>query len=308
MGDVRYTNAMNGGGVRHSAPVITQRPARRRSHANSGLPADELKRVMESLGLAAPAPATHFEEQGGVRHARDVKPSVRPLDGEDRDSFLARCVDAHVAAGETEAAATTTCSLLWEQHQQAKATPATTDGVIGFEDPIVDMVLREHTPAILELFERLEETENKLKAATEALELAQARLDDVELAADTTDIELASAGLPRVAGAFDPKKSYRALDIVAHNGSAFIATRDKPGGCPGKHWLAMAQRGERGPAGERGPRGRTGDAALSPPVIKAWRLDREHYLAIPEMSDGCEGPPLELRPLFEQFFNETSGA
>jgi hypothetical protein len=33
-------------------------------------------------------------------------------------------------------------------------------------------------------------------------------------------------------------------------------------------------------------------------VIQKWRLDRDNYIAVPVMSDGREGPPLELRPLF----------
>jgi retron-type reverse transcriptase len=36
----------------------------------------------------------------------------------------------------------------------------------------------------------------------------------------------------------------------------------------------------------------------------AWRRDWERYQATPLMSDGSEGPPLELRPLFEQFHAE----
>jgi hypothetical protein len=42
-----------------------------------------------------------------------------------------------------------------------------------------------------------------------------------------------------------------------------------------------------------------------PIVIQKWRLDRDSYIAVPVMSDGREGPPLELRSLFEQFHNEA---
>jgi hypothetical protein len=34
-------------------------------------------------------------------------------------------------------------------------------------------------------------------------------------------------------------------------------------------------------------------------------IDRKNYRAIPTMSDGKGGPPLDLRPLFEQFVVET---
>ena len=40
-------------------------------------------------------------------------------------------------------------------------------------------------------------------------------------------------------------------------------------------------------------------------VIQKWRLDRDNYIAVPVMSDGREGPPLELRSLFEQFHTEA---
>ena len=40
-------------------------------------------------------------------------------------------------------------------------------------------------------------------------------------------------------------------------------------------------------------------------VIQKWRLDRDNYIAVPVMSDGREGPPLELRELFEQFHTEA---
>ena len=35
-------------------------------------------------------------------------------------------------------------------------------------------------------------------------------------------------------------------------------------------------------------------------------IDRASYVATPVMSDGCDGPSLELRGLFEQFLREVS--
>jgi hypothetical protein len=35
------------------------------------------------------------------------------------------------------------------------------------------------------------------------------------------------------------------------------------------------------------------------------RVDRANYSVLPVMSDGTEGPRLELRPLFEQFHAES---
>jgi hypothetical protein len=49
-----------------------------------------------------------------------------------------------------------------------------------------------------------------------------------------------------------------------------------------------------------GPRGEPS------PSITGWRVDPAAYAAVPLLSDGSEGAPLELRGLFEQFFNEAS--
>src|SRR5262245_14937792 len=73
-----------------------------------------------------------------------------------------------------------------------------------------------------------------------------------------------------------------------------------PQGPPGEPGRAGPQ-GERGPPGIRGEKGEPGETALE---IRDWQIDRENYRAIPIMSDGKDGPPLELRSLFEQFHNE----
>jgi hypothetical protein len=104
-----------------------------------------------------------------------------------------------------------------------------------------------------------------------------------------------------VRGTFKAGESYRALDIVALNGGSFIARRDNPGPCPGAGWQLIASQGKRGEKGERGSQGISG----VPVVIEKWRLDRDSYTAVPIMSDGREGPPLELRSLFEQFHTEA---
>jgi hypothetical protein len=104
-----------------------------------------------------------------------------------------------------------------------------------------------------------------------------------------------------VRGLFSDKETYKALDIVALNGGSFIAKKDNPGPCPGAGWQLIASQGKRGDKGERGLQGIPG----VPVVIQKWRLDRDNYIAVPVMSDGREGPPLELRSLFEQFHTET---
>jgi hypothetical protein len=113
-----------------------------------------------------------------------------------------------------------------------------------------------------------------------------------------------------VRGTFDQNVSYRRLDVVALNGGSFIALKDAPGLCPGSGWQLLASQGKRGLAGEkgeRGPAGPRGDAGASGVTIRDWKIDRARYVATPLMSDGSDGPPLELRGLFKQFLAEVQG-
>ena len=55
----------------------------------------------------------------------------------------------------------------------------------------------------------------------------------------------------------------------------------------------------------KGEKGAKGEAT---PTIINWTIDRKHYRAVPTMSDGKVGAPLELRELFEQFVVETNYA
>jgi hypothetical protein len=115
---------------------------------------------------------------------------------------------------------------------------------------------------------------------------------------------------PTVRSTYDAAVKYGRLDIVALDGTTFIARRDNPGKCPGDGWQLMSSRGKpgiKGPPGERGQRGEKGDPGPAAPTILAWEVDRANYLVTPTMSDGTEGPPLPLRGLFEQFHQETRG-
>jgi hypothetical protein len=97
--------------------------------------------------------------------------------------------------------------------------------------------------------------------------------------------------------------------VVMTNGSSFVALKDGPGPCPGDDWQLLASRGSRGhqgPSGERGLMGLRGERGQAAPTIRDWQIDRERYVATPLMSDGTQGPALELRALFEQFFLETA--
>jgi hypothetical protein len=116
---------------------------------------------------------------------------------------------------------------------------------------------------------------------------------------------------PQVKGTYRDGESYGALNIVALSGSSFIARTDDPGRCTGDGWQLIASAGrvgKPGPKGERGepdPRGERGLPGQARLTFLSWQIDPERYRATPLMSDGSEGPTLELRPLFEQFHTET---
>jgi hypothetical protein len=71
---------------------------------------------------------------------------------------------------------------------------------------------------------------------------------------------------------------------------------------------ATGPQGIRGPKGEPGPRGLTGEAGpkgASGAVIIGWTPDYAAFRATPVMSDGSEGPALDLRPFFQEFLDQT---
>jgi hypothetical protein len=113
-----------------------------------------------------------------------------------------------------------------------------------------------------------------------------------------------------VRGTYDAHKTYARLDIVEYDNASYIARRDNPGLCPGGGWQILSRSGRRGPAGERGERGRKGEKGEKgdAPEIVSWHLERKTYRAFPVLADGRMGPELNLRPLFEQFVEETSHA
>lgn len=55
---------------------------------------------------------------------------------------------------------------------------------------------------------------------------------------------------PKVRGTYNADEEYRALDVVALDGSSFIARHDEPGPCPGEGWQLVASRGGRGKPGD----------------------------------------------------------
>jgi hypothetical protein len=119
-----------------------------------------------------------------------------------------------------------------------------------------------------------------------------------------------NARSPTIRDTFNGNATYSQLDIVALNGSSFIARQDEPGPCPGPDWQLIASAGRpgrTGPIGRTGERGDKGDKGDPSPVILDWEIDRASYRAVPIMSDGTLGAALALRPLFEQFHEESRG-
>jgi hypothetical protein len=116
------------------------------------------------------------------------------------------------------------------------------------------------------------------------------------------------AAMPKIMGTHREGEAYSFLNIVALNGSSFIARADDPGPCPGEGWQLIASAGRQGKPGLKGDPGETGsrgERGLPAPAILGWKIDRGNYSATPIMADNSEAEPLLLRPLFEQFDTEA---
>jgi hypothetical protein len=136
---------------------------------------------------------------------------------------------------------------------------------------------------------------------------------DVEFARRLAIVEKETAGL-RLRGQYRSDEDYERLDVVMVDGSSYVSRRDGPAHCPGGDWQLLAScgaagapgpQGDKGDRGPPGPAGETGPRGRPAATIAGWRIDAAHYVAIPVMDNGTEGPRLELRPLFEQFFEEA---
>jgi hypothetical protein len=53
---------------------------------------------------------------------------------------------------------------------------------------------------------------------------------------------------PVIRGTWSPEQTYERLDIIARDGTAFIARRDNPGNCPGEDWQLLAMPRQKGGA------------------------------------------------------------
>jgi hypothetical protein len=132
-----------------------------------------------------------------------------------------------------------------------------------------------------------------------------------------------------VKGTFIADAVYLANDVVAFNGSSFVALKDRPGACPGDGWQLLASAGKRGARGERGLQGPCGkvrwlgldtekmtikimhsDGGTSVIPLRGIfsdvMIDRENYCIVIKMADGAEWR-FSVREFFEQFNQETRG-
>lgn len=143
----------------------------------------------------------------------------------------------------------------------------------------------------------------------------QARCDTAKAPPNEDWVCIAACGqnavMPKIIGTYCEGEPYGFMNIVALNGSSFVARVDDPGPCPGEGWQLIASAGKQGKAGapgergEAGLRGERGPAGEKAAAIVGWKIDRERYSATPIMSDNSEIEPLQLRSLFEQFHTEA---
>ena len=103
-----------------------------------------------------------------------------------------------------------------------------------------------------------------------------------------------------VCGLYDPERQYRKYDLVTFRDSEWRARRDDPGELPGDGWALSARAGSRGKPGEKGDRG----SSAAAPTIVRW--ETRDYRAVPVMSDGSLGAPLDLRAFFELYHAERA--
>lgn len=106
-----------------------------------------------------------------------------------------------------------------------------------------------------------------------------------------------------VCGLFDATRDYRKFDLVTLHGAEWRAKRDTPGPLPGDGWAMASEAGRRGKNGEKGDRGERGPAGERGASIAGWTV--REFRAVPVMSDGSSGAPLDLRELFEQYHAEA---
>ena len=97
----------------------------------------------------------------------------------------------------------------------------------------------------------------------------------------------------RVCGTYKDGAEYEHLDVVAHNGASWVATKDAPGELPGDGWQLLSAVGKRGARGEEGPQGQRGMPGPSP---VAAEVDPDTGMVILTNADGTT-VQIDLYPL-----------
>jgi len=160
-----------------------------------------------------------------------------------------------------------------ELEQRARRFKLATTGIDGWENFFQSLILQERDFFLDVMAQTIAQIQREVRDETKAM--------------------LDAALSVRVRGTYQAGVSYARGDMVALDGGSFVARKDNPGKCPGADWQLVARQGARGIAGPKGDRGPSGRS------ITSWKVDRQHFLVIPIMSDGQEGPALDLRALFE---------
>jgi integrin beta 3 len=110
---------------------------------------------------------------------------------------------------------------------------------------------------------------------------------------------------PVIRGTYDLAGTYAAMDMVALNGSSFIARCNNPGECPGDGWQLVASCGKAGKPGIKGDRGERGEQGPIGPTVVDVEVDGESYTLKLIFSDGGE-MPIPCRGLFDQYHREIN--
>jgi hypothetical protein len=95
------------------------------------------------------------------------------------------------------------------------------------------------------------------------------------------------------------------LNIVAFNGSSFIARWNDPGECPGDGWQLIASCGKAGKPGPIGPRGDRGERGASGVSVVRSEVDGNAYTIKLILSDGTD-LAIPCRAMFERYHEEST--
>jgi hypothetical protein len=130
-------------------------------------------------------------------------------------------------------------SIGWNQWARSHVNVLRQEMLDGVGDAL-GMVRRDIEDQLVELAKRIKDLELKLAEAVGALNVLRGK---------------EAPGSFNVRGTFEPDTVYNYLDVVAFNGSSWIATRDRPGDLPGPGWQLLSSAGKRGPPGAPGKDG-----------------------------------------------------